>query len=67
MSCAKNTGKNLSTKYGQKHLDGAKKSATYAIKAGSKSEVTSELIDNRIVDKITSVSKFSTKYSMKLY
>ena len=32
-----------------------------------KSEVTSELIDNRIVDKITSVSKFSAKYSMKLY
>ena len=42
-----------------------------AIYTGSKkaiqktSEVTSDLIGNKIVDKITSVPKFSAKYSMK--
>ena len=62
MSFAKNIGKNLSNKYGQKFLDSAKKSTTDAIKTASKraiqktAEVTGDLID-----KITSVSKKFTK------
>ena len=35
-SFAKNMGKNLSNKYSQKRLDGAKKSGTDAIKTASK-------------------------------
>ena len=60
---AKNMGKSLNNKYGQKPLDSAKKSTTDAIKTASKraiqktAEVTGDLIGNKIVDKITSVSK----------
>ena len=36
LSFAKNMGKNLSHKYGQKHLDRAKKSTADAIKAATK-------------------------------
>ena len=36
LSFAKNMGKSLSNKYGQKLLDGAKKSTTDAIKTASK-------------------------------
>ena len=36
MSFAKNIGKNLSNKYGQKRLDSTKKSTTHAIKTDSK-------------------------------
>ena len=36
LSFAKNMGKSLSNKYGQKPLDGAKKSTTDAIKTASK-------------------------------
>ena len=36
VSFAKNMDKNLSNKYGQKLIDGAKKSTTYAIKTVSK-------------------------------
>ena len=63
LSFAKNMGKSLSNKYGQKLLDGAKKSTTDAIKTASKraiqktAEATGDLIGNKIVDKITSVSK----------
>ena len=63
LSFAKNMGKSLSNKYGQKLLDSAKKSTTHAIKAASKraiqktAEVTGDLIGNNIADKITSVSK----------
>ena len=55
--------KNMSNKYGKKLVDTAKKSASDAIKTASKSaiqktaEATSDLIGNKIVDKITSVSK----------
>ena len=55
--------KNLSNKYGKKLLDTAKKSTTDAIKTASKrairktAEATGDLIDNKIADKITSVSK----------
>ena len=56
-------GEILSNKYGKKLLDGAKKSKKDAIKTTSKREIqktaeaTSDLIGNRIADKITSVSK----------
>ena len=68
LSFAKNMGKILSNKYGQKLLDSAKKSTTDAIKTASKraiqktAEATGDLIGNKIADKITSVSnKKSTK------
>ena len=67
MSFAKNMGKSLSNKYGQKLLDSAKKSTTDAIKTASKraiqktAETTGDLICNKIADKITSVSKKSPK------
>ena len=63
LSFAKNTGKSLSNKYGQKLFDSAKKSTTDAIKTASKraiqktAEATGDLIGNKIADKITSVSK----------
>ena len=65
LSFPKNMGKNLSNKYGQKLLDSAKKSTIDAIKTASKraiqkaAEATGDLIDNKIDDKITSVSKTS--------
>ena len=74
MSFAKNIGKNLSNKYGQKLLDSAKKSATDAIKTASKrafqktAEATGDLIVNKIADKITIISKkFSAEHSMELH
>ena len=63
LSFAKNMGKSLSSKYGQKLLDSAKKSTTDAIKTASKraiqktAEATGDLIGNKIADKITSASK----------
>ena len=63
LSFAKNMGKSLSNKYGQKLLDSAKKSTTDAIKKAPKraiqktGEATGDLIGNKIADKITSVSK----------
>ena len=65
LSFAKNMGKHLSNKYGQKLLDKAKKSTTDAIKTASKrgihkiAEATGDLIGNKIADKIASVSKKS--------
>ena len=67
LSFAKNMGKSLSNKYGQKLLDSAKKSTTDAIKTASKraiqktAEATGDLIGNKIADKITSVSKKPSK------
>ena len=67
LSFAKNMGKSLSNKYGQKLLDSAKKSTTDAIKTASEraiqktAEAIGDLIGNKIADKITSVSKISTK------
>ena len=61
LSFAKNMGKSLSNKYGQKLLDSAKKSTTDAIKTASKraiqktAEATGDLIGNKIADKITSI------------
>ena len=63
LSFAKNMGKSLSNKYGQKLLNSAKKFTTDAIKTASKTaiqttaEATGDLIGNKIADKITSVSK----------
>ena len=59
LSFAKNMGKSLSSKYGQKLLDSAKKSTTDAIKTASKrtiqktAEATGDLIGNKIADKIS--------------
>ena len=57
----------MSNKYCQKLLDSAKKSTIDVIKTASKramqktSEATGDLIGNKIIDKITSVSKKSPK------
>ena len=67
LSFAKNMGKILSNKYGQKLLDRAKKSTTDAIKTAPKkaiqktAEATGDLTGNKIADKITSVSKKKKK------
>ena len=59
LSFAKNIGKNLSNKYGQKLFGTAKKSTNDTIKIASKeavqktTEATGDLIGNKIVDKIT--------------
>ena len=66
LSFCKNIGENISNKDSQKLVDGAKKSATDAIKTASKraiqktAEATGDLIGNKIADKITSNSKKST-------
>ena len=63
MSFAKNIGKNLINKYGQKFTDSAKKSATDALKTASKraiqktAEATRDLVGNKIADKIKSISR----------
>ena len=63
LSFAKNMGKNLSNKYGQIFIDGAKKSTTDAIKIASRTaiqktaEATGDLIGNKIADETISVSK----------
>ena len=67
LSFAKNMGKNLSNKYGQKRLYSAKKSTTDAIKTTSKraiqktAEATGDLIGNKIADKISFSNKKSAK------
>ena len=63
LSFAKNMGKSLSNKYGQKLLDSTKKSTTDAIKTASTraiqktAEATGNLIGSKIADKVASVSK----------
>ena len=63
LSFAKNIGKNVSNIYSQKFLDSAKKYTKDVIKTGSKrkipktAEASGDLIDNKIADKITSISK----------
>ena len=67
LSFARNIGKNISNKYGQKVVDTARKSATDAIKTASKraiqktAKATGDLVGNKTADKITSVSKKSLK------
>ena len=59
--------RSMSNKYGKKLVDTAKKSATDAIKTASKraiqkaAEATGDLVGKKIADKMTSVSKKSTK------
>ena len=73
LSFAKNIGKNLSNKYGQKLIDSAKKSATDALKVASKraiqktAEATGDLVGNKIAGKITSYSKKSPYRSTELH
>ena len=61
LSFAKNIGKNLSKKYGEKLVDGAKKSAADALKIASKraiqktAEATEDLVGNTISDQIISI------------
>ena len=65
LSFAENMGKSLNNKYGQNLLDSAKEATTSAIKTASKRgiqktwEGTGDLIDNKIADKMKSVSKKS--------
>ena len=67
LSFAKNIGRNLSNKYGQKLVDSAKKSETDAFKIASKgaiqktAEATGDLVGNTIANKITSISKKNSK------
>ena len=67
LSFAKNMGKNVSNKYGQKLVDSAKKSTIDGTKTASKRvfekkvEATGNLIGNKIADKITSASKNYSK------
>ena len=67
MPFAKNIGKDLSNKYSQKNIDTAKISATDPIKTASQqaiqktAEATGDLVGNKIADRITSISKKSTK------
>ena len=59
LSFVKNIGKNTSSKYSQKLVDPAKKSATDAIKTVSiqkSAEATGDLIGNKTADKIKKVS-----------
>ena len=62
-------GKNLSNKYSQKLLDSAKKSATDAIKTASKRAIqktakATDLIGNKIADKITNALSLLKNYKM---
>ena len=60
---ATKVAKKLNGKYGQKLIDGAKKSATDAFKIGSEraiqktAEATGDLVGNTIANKIRSISK----------
>ena len=59
---ATKVAKNLSNKYSQKLLDNTKKSTTDAIQSIQKTaQTTGDLIGNTIVDKITSISKQSSR------
>ena len=65
LSFAKNIGRKLSNKYGQKFVDTAKKSTTDALKIAGKQAIqkaakaSGDLGSNVIADKIISISKRS--------
>ena len=69
LSFAKNMSKNLSSKYGQKLPENAKKSTIDVLKTTWKraiqqtAEATGYLIGNKIADKVTSVLKKSSTCS----
>ena len=73
MSFAKNIGTHLSSKYGQKLLDSAKKTNNRCNKNCFKKAIqktakaTGDLISNKIADKITSVSKMFQRGTLKNY
>ena len=64
---ATKVAKNLNNKYGQKLVDTAKNSATDALKIAGKraiqktAEASGDLVSNFIADKITSISKNTSK------
>ena len=60
LSFAKNMGRNLSNKFGQKLFHSAKKSTTDAIKTASKRAIQ-KITEGTGADKIASVSKKSAK------
>ena len=65
LSFPKNMGKSLSSKYGQKPFDSAKKSTTDATTASKRAiqktaEATGDLICNKITDKTINVLKKKT-------
>ena len=61
----------MTGKYSQKLLDHAKESATDALKTSSKrvtqktAEATGDLIDNKVANKITGISKNPQQYNSK--
>ena len=67
LSFAKKIDKNLSNKYSKKIVDTVKKSATDAIRTTSQrtiqknAEAMGDLVDNKIADKKTSISKKRVK------
>ena len=72
LSFAKNVGKDLSNKYGQKRLGSSKKSTTDATNTALKRAIqkpAEDLIGNKIADKVISVSKNSSTelHSKKLH
>ena len=68
LSFAKNKGKGLSNKYGQKLLDSTRKSTTDAIKNTSKrtiqktAEATGDLNGNKIVDLLFQIENLQKNY-----
>ena len=64
---AAKVAKNLNNKYSQKLADSAKKTATDALKIAGKravqktAEASGDLVDNFIANKITSISKKTSK------
>ena len=72
LSFPKNIGKNLSNKYGQKLVDSAKKSATDALKTGSKraiqktAETTGDLGDDYTTGCLLKYPYFKDSYNVDL-
>ena len=71
LSFAKNSGKNISSKYSQKLVDSAKKFATDAIKTASKraiqktAEATGDLLGNKSVSTELHSKKSSKEFHSK--
>ena len=72
LSFGENMGKSLSNKYGQKHLDSAKRPTTDAKNTASKrsiqksAEATGDFIGNEIADKIRKVLKKTSNNSYNI-
>ena len=72
LSFAENMGKSLSNKYGQKHLDSAKRSTADSKNTASKrsiqksAEATGDFIGNKIADKIRKVLKKTSNNSYNI-